>query len=265
MIYGTAWKKDKTAQLVGLAIDNGFRAIDTACQPKHYNEKQVGEGISRAIDKSNFDRNDLFLQTKFTPVDGQDPNNIPYNPNDNLEKQICDSLELSLANLQTDYIDSYLLHSPLFPFEKTLKAWRVLESFVEKGYVKQIGISNCYDLQLLVKLYDISSRKPKVLQNRFYEHSDYDKDLRSFCNAHEISYQSFWSLTANPQILGSKEVYTLAKKYNKTTPQIFYRFLTQLNITPLNGTTSTQHMKEDLSIKDFELQTHELVMINNLL
>lgn len=131
--------------------------------------------------------------------------------------------------------------------------------------MKQIGISNCYDLQLLSKLYEISLIKPTVLQNRFYEHSDYDKDLRSFCNAHEISYQSFWSLTANPQILGSKEVYTLAKKYNKTTPQIFYRFLTQLNITPLNGTTSTQHMKEDLSIKDFELQTHELVMINNLL
>ena len=83
MIYGTAWKKDDTARLVELAIQSGFRAIDTACQPKHYNEKQVGTGIQNSIKNLDISRDDLFIQTKFTPVDGQDLNNIPvYQPHD---------------------------------------------------------------------------------------------------------------------------------------------------------------------------------------
>lgn len=48
VFYGTAWKKDKTADLVELALRTGFRGIDTACQPKHYNEPGVGEGIARS-------------------------------------------------------------------------------------------------------------------------------------------------------------------------------------------------------------------------
>lgn len=76
IFYGTAWKKERTAQLVQLALKSGFRAIDTACQPKHYQEAGVGEGILR----SGIPRDQIFLQTKFTPVDGQDPNKIPYDP-----------------------------------------------------------------------------------------------------------------------------------------------------------------------------------------
>jgi diketogulonate reductase-like aldo/keto reductase len=78
VFYGTAWKKEKTAELVELALKMGFRAIDTACQPKHYNEAGVGEGIL----KSKIPREELFIQTKYTPYNGQDPNRVPYNPKD---------------------------------------------------------------------------------------------------------------------------------------------------------------------------------------
>lgn len=80
MFYGTAWKKQHTAHLVTLAIQTGFRAIDTACQPKHYNEPAVGKGIQ----ESGVSREQLFIQSKFTPVNGQDPNNIPYDPKESL-------------------------------------------------------------------------------------------------------------------------------------------------------------------------------------
>ncbi len=60
-IYGTAWKKERTADLVYQAIKAGFRAIDTAAQPKHYNEKGVGEGIRRAIEEGIVKREDLFV------------------------------------------------------------------------------------------------------------------------------------------------------------------------------------------------------------
>lgn len=265
MIYGTAWKKDDTARLVKIALESGFRAIDTACQPKHYNEKQVGDGIAQAFQELGLRREDIFMQTKFTPVNGQDLNNIPYNPNDPLQKQICDSLEVSLSNLQTNYIDSLILHSPLIPLEETMKAWSLFESFVEDGLVKQIGISNCYDLKIFEYLYKNSKIKPKVVQNRFYTESGYDKELRGFCNTYGVSYQSFWSLSANPQILHSKILYDIALKYHKTPEQIFYRFLTEINITPLNGTTSKKHMEEDLAIVSFELESLEIKSINRLL
>lgn len=73
LIYGTAWKKERTADLVIQAIKAGFCGIDTACQPKHYNESLVGEALVK-LGKHNISRDSLFLQTKFTPLSGQDPN-----------------------------------------------------------------------------------------------------------------------------------------------------------------------------------------------
>ena len=70
IIYGTAWKKDKTKELVLGAIKEGFRVIDTACQPKHYNEELVGEAVQEVIRKGSLQRKHLFIQTKFTSVRG---------------------------------------------------------------------------------------------------------------------------------------------------------------------------------------------------
>ena len=70
IIYGTAWKKDRTKELVVNAIKKGFRVIDTACQPKHYNEKLVGEAVQEVIGEGLVQRKELFLQTKFTSVRG---------------------------------------------------------------------------------------------------------------------------------------------------------------------------------------------------
>lgn len=123
VFYGTAWKKEKTAELVELALRNGFRAIDTACQPKHYNEKGVGDGIARA----GLKREELFIQTKYTPIGGQDKNNVPYNPKDSVPVQVRTSLEVSLKNLQTNYLDSLVLHSPMGSLEETVQVWRVFE------------------------------------------------------------------------------------------------------------------------------------------
>ena len=62
--YGTAWKEDKTASYVEQAVAAGFRFIDTACQPAHYNEGGVGIGWTRAAARHNLDRSDFFLQSK---------------------------------------------------------------------------------------------------------------------------------------------------------------------------------------------------------
>src|SRR6202045_4606747 len=77
IIYGTAWKKADTERLVRTAIQQGFRGIDTACQPKHYDEAGVGAAVASCLD-DQLTRADLYLQTKFTALSGQDPLRIPY-------------------------------------------------------------------------------------------------------------------------------------------------------------------------------------------
>lgn len=138
LMYGTAWKKDNTATLVNQAIHSGFRFIDTACQPKHYNEKQVGDGWVSATAELGLLRSDIFLQTKFTAISGQDPNNIPYAIGDDvsIHDMITESLSVSLENLQTDYLDSWVMHSPLDTIEETIAAYHTMESFVDAEKVR---------------------------------------------------------------------------------------------------------------------------------
>lgn len=77
--YGTAWKEDQTQRLTLLALQHGFRGIDTANQRRHYHEAAVGEAIREAIAGALLTRDDLFLQTKFTFRRGQD-HRLPYDP-----------------------------------------------------------------------------------------------------------------------------------------------------------------------------------------
>lgn len=264
ILYGTAWKKDETAKFVSQALSCGFRGIDTAAQPKHYQEHLVGEGLLKAYE-NGLKREELYLQTKFTPIDGQDKSNMPYLEDDDIVTQIEKSFANSKKNLHTEFIDSYVLHSPIFPGAKLLKAWDVMSSFVKNKEAGQVGISNCYDLDVLEYLFAKAELKPSVVQNRFYAGSGYDKEIRAWCKDRSIIYQSFWSLTANPNILKSDEVIKLAKKYEKSEALIFYKFLNQNGIIPLNGTTSKTHMQEDLCIDSFELESKEVEKIDGLL
>jgi diketogulonate reductase-like aldo/keto reductase len=258
LVYGTAWKKDLTPVYVAQALRAGFRFVDTACQPKHYNEAGVGEGWTSAAKDLGLARRDFFLQTKFTPDKGQDPDKIPYNRSAPIEDQVRQSLAMSLTNLRTSYIDSLVMHSPLPSMEDTMRVWRTMESFVDDGTVRGLGISNCYDYKMFVGLYNSARVKPRVLQNRFYDKTGFDTELRAFCKANGIWYQSFWTLTANRKALASAKVKALALHKHLTPQTLMYAFLMQLGHTPLSGTTSTAHMKEDVAVMEM-VQRGELV------
>lgn len=251
LVYGTAWKKEETARYVSEAVHAGFRFIDTACQPKHYNEAGVGDGWKAAADELQLQRSDMFLQTKYTPYPGQDPDNVPYDHTAPIEEQVKQSLQVSLKNLHTEYLDSLVMHSPLDTVEKTMEAWRVMESFVDEGKVLRLGISNCYDYNFFTAIYNEARIKPSVLQNRFYAESNFDTDLRKFCKDHSIWYQSFWTLTANRKALALPEVKEMAVKKNLTPQTYMYAFLMSLGYaTPLDGTTNPKHMLEDVAVME---------------
>jgi diketogulonate reductase-like aldo/keto reductase len=265
ILYGTAWKKDDTESLVRTALLQGFRGIDTACQPKHYNEAGVGAGVAAFLASGDgLTREDLYLQTKFTSLTGQDPARIPYDPKAPLAEQVRQSCAVSLRNLRTDYLDCLVLHSPLPSARLTFEVWQTMESLVDAREVRQLGISNCYSLEELEALFDSARLKPAVVQNRFYADTGYDREIRAYCRHHGVIYQSFWTLSANPRVLAHRTVLELAAKYRRTPAQILFRYLTQNDIVPLTGTRAVPHMREDLDIFEFELTEFEREVLDAL-
>ncbi|MBF0262325.1 MAG: aldo/keto reductase [Magnetococcales bacterium] len=264
ILYGTAWKQEQTAALVQQALTKGFRGIDTACQPKHYHEAGVGQGIAAALGQG-LKRSELYLQTKFTPLPGQDPNRIPYDPEAPLSEQVEQSFQASLRNLGTDFLDGLLLHSPLATVGATLTAWKAMEKIHLAGGVHRLGISNCQDPRLLEYLILNTRIKPAVVQNRFHAQTGYDREIRALCKRLGIVYQSFWTLTANPHLLAHAALTTQAGKLGCTAEQLFFRLLTQRGITPLTGTTATRHMEEDLAIFSIEMEEASWVALEKAL
>ena len=192
LLYGTAWKGARTAALVERALELGFRGLDTACQPKHYDEAAVGRGLAACLGRG-LRRADVYVQTKFTPLGGQDPERIPYDAEAPLREQVEQSCSASLKNLGVSQLDAWLLHSPFARRVDTLEAWRAMEAAVDAGRVRALGISNCYEPAALRALWRDARIKPSIVQNRFHRKTGYDREIRAFCREHGLRYQSFWT------------------------------------------------------------------------
>ncbi|MBI4523430.1 MAG: aldo/keto reductase [Deltaproteobacteria bacterium] len=266
-MYGTAWKKEATLQLVQLAVASGFRAIDTANQLIHYNEALAGKAL-QALEKKGIKRNTLFLQTKFTPLGGQG-GQAPYAASADLTTQVRQSFDSSLKHLCTDYVDSYVLHAPYSRRglgDADWEVWSAMEALYQSGKTKMIGISNVTAGQL-TQLCEEVNVKPMVVQNRCFAVLGWDKAVREICRAHGIIYEGFSLLTANREVLADPEIRAIAKRLSTGPAQIIFRFAMQVGMLPLTGTTSEQHMKEDLQAEQLaalsaeELQRIEMIAL----
>jgi diketogulonate reductase-like aldo/keto reductase len=264
-LYGTAWKENETARLVELAIELGFRAIDTANQRRHYHEAAVGLGIAAAVKRGLVARGDLFLQTKFTSQRGQDQR-LPYDPHSPIAVQVEQSLASSLLHLGMERIESYVLHGPT---ERTglvaddWAAWRAMETIHDSGQVRHLGVSNM-SLEQLRELCWKARVRPHYVQNRCYAVHGWDRSVREFCRDNGLIYQGFSLLTANRQALAHPEIVRIAKRYGRTASQIVFRFALDVGMLPLTGTTSAAHMREDLDVFGFRLEPGEVGRIENI-
>jgi diketogulonate reductase-like aldo/keto reductase len=263
-IYGTAWKKDATAELVKKAVKSGFNAIDTANQPKHYNEALVGDALN-ALAADGISRDSLFLQTKFTPLNGHD-SRVPYDPSESLSTQVHESFASSLRHLSTDRLDSYLLHGPYsYPGlgEEDAEVWAAIEEIHKSGKTGMIGISNVSAMQLAILIRN-ARIPPMVVQNRCYANRGWDRDVREICRMKGIMYQGFSLLTANPHVVHHPTVAKIAKRVALQPEQVIFRFAMQVGMVPLTGTTNEQHMKEDLRANSMELSQDEVNLIESI-
>ena len=253
-LYGTAWKEDRTAALTELAIRSGFRAIDTANQRRHYFEAAVGQGLAAVYGAGLVTRADLFLQTKFTYQEGQD-HRLPYDPSAELSIQVAQSMASSLEHLGTDHVDSFVLHGPASHSHWTaddFETWQAMIKERDAGRTRLLGVSNI-SLAQLQQMARAHEEPPAFVQNRCYATRGWDRDVRAFCRERNIIYQGFSLLTANVEVLRHPPIAALAAQKDATPAQIVFAFARQVGMLPLTGTSSADHMRQDLESRSLEL------------
>ena len=222
------------------AVNVGYRHFDTA--QVYGNEIAVGN----AIVKSGIDRKELFLVTK-----------VNYKSYENVRETV----EQSLKNLQTDYIDLFILH---WPFANYYNAWRELEKLYEEGKLRAIGVSN-FEPGQLVDLIAYNRIVPAIDQietNLYCQRAEERKWLDKKNVAH-MAYAPLGQGNRN-EMFSEPEVTALAEKYQKSTTQILLRFLTQKGIIVIPRSTKPEHIRENFDIFDFILTEDELSKLTAL-
>ena len=227
-------------EAVAAAIQEGYRMIDTA--EAYGNEAAVGKGIA----KSGIDRKELFLVTK-----------VNYKSYENVRETV----EQSLKNLQTDYIDLLLLH---WPFANYYNAWRELEKLYEEGKIRAIGVSNFEPAQI-VDLIAYNKVVPAVdqIETNLYCQRSVERKWLDKKNVAHMAYAPLGQGNRN-EMFTEPEVVALAKKYNKKPSQILLRFLTQKDIIVIPRSTKQEHIRENFNIFDFSLTDDEIAKLTEL-
>jgi diketogulonate reductase-like aldo/keto reductase len=264
-LYGTAWKEERTQGLVELALRSGFRGIDTANQRKHYFEAAVGQGLAAAYRDGVVTRDELFLQTKYTYLDGQD-HRLPYDPRADLATQVAQSMTSSLEHLGTDHVDSYVLHGPASLHDWTehdALVWSAMVRERDAGRTRLLGVSNISAEQLR-QLVASGGEAPAFVQNRCFARHGWDREVRAFCAERRVVYQGFSLLTANRQVLADPLVADIAARAGATPAQVVFCFALAVGMLPITGTSSAVHMAQDLDSRALTLSADEIGTIESL-
>jgi diketogulonate reductase-like aldo/keto reductase len=264
-LYGTAWKEDRTAGLVELALRAGFRGVDTANQRRHYFEAGVGQGLAAAYRARVVTREDLFLQTKYTYQPGQD-HRLPYDPAADLATQVAQSLASSLTHLGTDHVDSYVLHGPASGYgwsEADAQVWEAMGRERDAGRTRLLGVSNV-SLRHVQQMAAGGAELPAFVQNRCVAVRGWDRDVRAFCAQRGIVYQGFSLLTANREVLGDPRLAAIAARHEATRTQVVFAFALAVGMLPLTGTSDALHMQQDLAAGALALSPEEVQAIEFL-
>ena len=116
----------------------------------------------------------------------------------------------------------------------------------DAGRTRLLGVSNV-SLQHLEQMEATQAELPAFVQNRCFARLGWDREVRSFCNQHNIIYQGFSLLTANREVLQHPPLIALAEKLHATPAQVVFSFARAVGMLPLTGTSNAEHMKQDLA------------------
>lgn len=235
----------KKIVFAGLKI--GFRAFDTARD--YFNEDIVGRVLNECLSELGIKREEIFITTKIG--NGQQEEG-------NIEEQI----DISLRNLQTDYVDCWMMHWP-YP-NYYINTYHKMEAVCRKGKARSIGMAN-FRLRHFRKLWDDGIEiVPHCVQ---FEHHPLRlaKDILDFCHDNNIIVQAYSPLCRMiPAIKESEILNSISRSHGKTVAQIILRWHYQHGSIPCFLSMNTQRLEENYSIWDFNLTDEEMELINSM-
>lgn len=235
---------EEAEEAVYIAIKNGYRLIDTA---QYYgDEVGVGKGVRKAIDEGIVKREDIFVTSKI------------YASTDHNK-----AIEKSLNNLDLDYIDLLLIHQPGFD-DKGL--YQTMEKYYKEGKLKAIGISNYYTKEAIDEVLSYAEIVPAVIQNEnhiYYQNNELQEYVKQYGIIIE-SWYPFGGRGHTDENFNNETIVKIAKKYNKTSAQIILRWQLQAGYIAIPGSKNPDHIKENISIFDFELSDEDMKEIYNI-
>ncbi|HCY3052319.1 TPA: aldo/keto reductase [Staphylococcus aureus] len=230
-------------KVVNAAIDAGYRAFDTAYF--YDNETSLG----RALKDNDVDREDLFITTKL------------WNDYQGYEKTF-EYFNKSIENLQTDYLDLFLIHWPCEADGLFLETYKAMEELYEQGKVKAIGVCN-FNIHHLEKLMAQSSIKPMVNQIEVHPYFN-QQELQEFCDRHDIKVTAWMPLMRNRGLLDDPVIVKIAEKYHKTPAQVVLRWHLAHNRIIIPKYQTPKRIQENIDILDFNLELTEVAEIDAL-
>ena len=220
------------------ALKMGYRLIDTA--NAYVNECAVGRGIK----ESGVARNEVFLSTKLWPSEYENPN----------------AVDETLERLGVDYVDLLYIHQPAGNW---LAGYRQLEKALRDGKARSIGISN-FEGKYIQELETKWETAPQFIQVEAHPYFT-QKDLRVTLDKYGIKLMSWYPLGHGDKTLIQEAVFAeLGKKYGKTPAQVILRWHVQMGFVVIPGSKNVDHIKDNLSIMDFELTADEMAEIAKL-
>lgn len=235
---------EEAEEAVYIAIKNGYRLIDTA---QYYGDEiGVGKGVRKAIDEGIVKREDIFVTSKI------------YASTDHNK-----AIEKSLNNLDLDYIDLLLIHQPGFD-DKGL--YQTMEKYYKEGKLKAIGISNYYTKEAIDEVLSYAEIIPAVIQNEnhiYYQNNELQEYVKQYGIIIE-SWYPFGGRGHTDENFNNETIVKIAKKYNKTSAQIILRWQLQAGYIAIPGSKNPNHIKENISIFDFELSDEDMKKIYNI-
>lgn len=253
------------SEVVYESIKNGLRLIDTAQFYK--NEKEVGEGVNKALSEGIVKREELFIVTKLWNLSKHKP---------------LETLQNSLRDLNLSYVDLYLDHWPSqinIVDNQIIKTpmhvlWANMENLVKKGLTKSIGVSN-YNIQSLMNLLSFCEIKPVVNEVEFHPYF-HQTELLNYCKNNEIQLMAYNSLCkgvytkrahnkdVDLNLLEEKIVKEIAQKYNKTPGQIVLNWAIYQNICVIPASGKIHRVKENIESADFRMEKEDYEKICGL-
>lgn len=226
------------------ALEIGYRSID--CAILYRNEELVG----RVLAESGVPREELFITTKL-------PNSEIFTSSKDIVRQTIDN---SLKNFRTDYLDLYIIHFPIDEKEHLINAWEVLEEYYEAGKLRAIGVSN-FEKEHLEELKSFAKVKPAVNQIQI-NLIEKNKELLALLQDEGITPVAWKPMKVEPH---QKEILEeIGKGYNKSGAQVLLRYQIQRGVVVIPKSHNRKHQKENIDIFDFELTQHDIEKIENL-